>query len=61
MNNILVLAATIIPTLLIITFWAGLVWWVVWVSRTLYSVKRLLETKNQTKSPADTTDDSRDN
>lgn len=61
MNNILVLAATIIPTLLIITFWVGLVWWVVWVSRTLYSVKRLLETKSQTKSPADTADDLRDN
>lgn len=61
MNNILVLAATIIPTLLIITFWVGLVWWVVWVSRTLYSVKRLLETRDQTKSPANTTDDLRDN
>ncbi len=61
MNNILALTATIIPTLLIITFWAGLVWWVIWISRTLYSVKRLLETKNQTKSPADTADDSRDN
>ena len=61
MNNILALTATIIPTLLIITFWAGLVWWVIWISRTLYSVKRLLETRDQTKSPADTTDDSRDN